>query len=140
MKIIKERGTETRTWLEHSFRWANTPGWCGYSFSVNEQGELIDKDNECAAENYRLCVSGQMTDSMDRGNRLIDEGVVKRSRTYRTDAVGVCACGAHVELYDQYMGACECPACGQWHNLSGQELLPPRHWEENVYGDYEYEY
>lgn len=46
----------------------------------------------------------------------------------RPCAIGECKCGAEVPLMDQYMGACECPGCGQWYNLSGQELLPPEEW------------
>jgi hypothetical protein len=29
------------------------------------------------------------------------------------------------------MGANECPHCGQWYNVFGQELLPPDQWEED---------
>lgn len=40
-------------------------------------------------------------------------------------------CGARVDLdgYD-YMGAVQCPKCGQWYNLNGEELLPPDQWGE----------
>ena len=130
MKIIKERGTETVTWLEHSFRWSDTPGWDGYSFKINEKGELLDKLNATLSSNYGRCVSGQIRHPRDESKRIIDEGVTRRHQTYITDAVGLCACGAHVELYDQYYGACSCPSCGQWYNLAGQHLLPPRQWEE----------
>ena len=135
MTIVKERGIETETWREHNFRWANTPGWAGFSFPVNEKGELLN-DNEYARENYRLCVAGQMVDK--DSNPIIDEGITRQSRKYRTNAEGRCRCGETVELYDQYMGACECPKCGQWYNLSGQELVPPRYWEEND-GDGDFE-
>ena len=36
-----------------------------------------------------------------------------------------------VYLYDRYRAACQCPKCGRWYNLFGQELLPPEMWEED---------
>ena len=55
--------------------------------------------------------------------------------TYTEYARAICECGKEIELYAQYMGACECPHCGRWHNLFGQELLPPEQW-----GDTDYDY
>ncbi len=60
----------------------------------------------------------------------------KYTNTYTAPAVGKCKCGEEFELIDEYMGACQCPKCNQWHNLFGQELLPPDRWEKNL-GDYE---
>ena len=51
---------------------------------------------------------------------------------------GTCNCGHKIELYDRYLGACECPYCGQWWNLFGQELKNPEHW--NDYGEMDYDY
>lgn len=48
---------------------------------------------------------------------------------YTEPAHGTCICGTEVELYDQYYAACQCPNCGRWYNLFGQELLPPEQWE-----------
>ena len=53
--------------------------------------------------------------------------------SYIENAVGKCICGNEVELYDQYQGACECPECGRWYNLFGQELLNPEYWEHDEY-------
>ena len=48
-------------------------------------------------------------------------------------AIALCECGKEIYLnYD----AEECPYCGRLHNLSGQELLPRKYWEE----DWDYEY
>lgn len=44
-------------------------------------------------------------------------------------AHGTCECGNEVYLFDMYMGACECPECGRWYNLFGQELNPPSTWD-----------
>lgn len=54
----------------------------------------------------------------------------REANGYKPPAYGTCHCGGTVELTDEYMGACECPNCGQWYNLFGQELLPPDMWEE----------
>ena len=43
-------------------------------------------------------------------------------------ATGVCECGHRIALWDEYMGACECPHCGRWYNLFGQELNHPDTW------------
>ena len=48
---------------------------------------------------------------------------------YKEPAHGTCICGEEVSLWDQYYGACECPKCGRWYNLFGQELVAPEHWE-----------
>ena len=49
----------------------------------------------------------------------------------RTASVGRCKCGEKVVLMGLYMGACDCPSCGQWYNVSGQELKDPSEWEED---------
>jgi hypothetical protein len=43
-------------------------------------------------------------------------------------AVGVCACGAHVEL-DRFTNTCE---CGRDYNSSGQLLAPREFWGEET--------
>ena len=43
-----------------------------------------------------------------------------------------------IEMYNAYMGACECPCCGQWYNLFGQSLIDPKYWyedEDDYYSD-----
>lgn len=57
--------------------------------------------------------------------------VIKQTRSYKELAHGLCDCGEEVYLTNQYMGACECPGCGKWYNLFGQELTPPEQWEED---------
>lgn len=57
--------------------------------------------------------------------------VVKRwKRTIIEPAHGTCPCGETVYLTDEYIGACQCPRCGRWYNLYGQELIPPEYWED----------
>jgi predicted RNA-binding Zn-ribbon protein involved in translation (DUF1610 family) len=47
------------------------------------------------------------------------------------NAKALCSCGETIELYDQYLGACDCPNCGQWYSMSGQALIKPQYWEED---------
>lgn len=49
---------------------------------------------------------------------------------YREPNSGVCHCGHRIELYNEYLGACECPYCGQWWNIFGQELKPVEQWKD----------
>jgi hypothetical protein len=135
IKIIKERGYESRAWLQHNFHWEDKPD-SGFTFEVNEKGECIT-ENDSAQENFVLCKTGLITSGT--GGKIVDGGVRKVSHKYATNAVGVCVCGEQVELYNQYMRACECSNCGQWYNLSGQELMPPRYWHDDG-GDWEDDY
>ena len=41
-------------------------------------------------------------------------------------SVARCYCGAHITLD----GDSECERCGRLYNSAGQELMPPRAWEE----------
>ena len=95
--------------------------------------KFIDKITEIserlALENYKWCL-----ENPDRFVRF--DKVVKESWIVRNDAHGTCHCGNEVYLYDEYYGACQCDKCGQWYNLSGQELLPPEDWQENLDDDY----
>lgn len=93
----------------------------GFSFPCNEFGELLPL-NEYAQKNYDNAM--QHPECFSVFNELN-----RRTRHHWEPATGTCRCGEHIELYDQYMGACECPNCGQWYNMYGQELLPPQQWE-----------
>lgn len=56
----------------------------------------------------------------------------------REPASGICRCGKHILLIDQYLGACSCPDCGQWYNIFGLELKPVERWNDCGEMDYEY--
>lgn len=103
----------------------------GFAFPCDENGVLLDGVPECAMENYKWCL--ERPDKFVRFNK-----VVKNERRVRENAYGTCACGNKVELYDEYYGACQCEKCGQWYNLSGQELLPPEDWQENFDDEYDW--
>lgn len=61
--------------------------------------------------------------------------VVKYQWDYFDPAIAECACGKQIALENEYLGACQCPKCGQWYNLFGQELVDPEYWndEEECY-------
>lgn len=96
----------------------------GYWFPCDENGCLLEgeEQNPEAHKNYRYCLS--------HPEKFVGfNEIIRDERLVRDNAHGTCICGKDVELYDQYYGACECPGCGKWYNLFGQELLPPECWE-----------
>ena len=94
-----------------------------YSFPTKD-GINPEGLSPMAAESYARCKKGVETGEM--------EGPFYRNLQwkYTANAHGICECGKDIELYDQYLGACECPHCGRWHNMFGQELNEPAGWEE----------
>lgn len=96
----------------------------GYEFPCDSEGNLLPDINEAARKNYELCMQHPE-------KYIVYNEVHKRKTTYREPTTGLCSCGERVELWNQYYGACECPKCGKWYNLFGQELLPPDQWEED---------
>lgn len=98
-------------------------GFNGFAFPCNEAGELSAELSEAAKTNFVFCVNHP-----EQFTRF--DKVIKRTHSYTDNAHGICECGNSVELWSQYMGACQCSKCGQWYNLFGQELLPPSDWEE----------
>lgn len=95
----------------------------GFAFPCDESGHLLPSATDAAAENYLWCMAHP--DDFVRWNRILCH-----KRKYRENASGVCSCGKRIQLWNEYAGACECPNCGQWYNLFGQELLRPEAWSE----------
>ena len=56
--------------------------------------------------------------------------IIERGAEYRRSPALVrdTHCGEEFYLQDEYLGACECPRCGQWFNLFGQEVTNPSSW------------
>ncbi len=96
-------------------------GHNGYSFPCDEHGNPLPDMYDSAKENYKWCM--QHPEKFVRFNK-----VDRMVRHYRDPRHGTCKCGETVYLTNEYMGACSCWKCGQWYNLSGQELLPPDEW------------
>lgn len=98
----------------------------GFGFPCDKNGKLLESEEENPEihRNYHDCM--KHPERFKRFNRI-----VRLERRVRDDAYGTCICGERVELWDQHMGACECPNCGRWYNLFGQELLPPAYWGDD---------
>ena len=93
----------------------------GYAFPCDMSGYLQPMSDEAKA-NYEKCMASP--DEFIRYNEF-----VKCQNTYTEAAHGTCLCGADVEIWNQYYGACQCENCGRWYNQFGQNLLPPEQWE-----------
>lgn len=101
----------------------------GFSFPCDCTGRVFKDLPDAAKENCKWCLAHP--EKFER----FDE-IVEYKYTVKDDAHGTCHCGNEVYLHDMYYGACQCDQCGQWYNLSGQELRPPEDWEENLDDDY----
>lgn len=110
---------ETTVWYELCF---DDGRYNGFGFPCDEQGNVPEDMNPAAKENYAWCL--EHPERFYRFNK-----VDRHEQTFRNPDHGTCHCGATVYLQNEYMGACQCERCGQWYNLSGQELLPPDQWE-----------
>lgn len=97
----------------------------GFSFDCDANGNLLPGLTECAMENYRWCM-----EHPEEFPRKWNEFVVYPN-SWTEPAHGDCVCGTQVELYNQYRGACQCPKCGRWYNLFGQNLIAPEYWEDD---------
>ena len=97
----------------------------GFWFPCDKDGNMPDDMPDSARSNLKRCLA-------DPGRFVRSGEVVSTSHSYRAPDRGICSrCGTEIELTNEYMGACSCPECGQWYNLFGQELMPPRHWRED---------
>lgn len=129
MEITNPRHLKEEIWYERNFKNKQIKiGWAGFSFSCDKEGNLIpslegDKINQIRLENFNDCLK--------HPEDFQDEGVKEKRRSYYTNAEGICECGKTIELYNEYLGACECPFCGTWHNLFGQVLTNPEEWNKN---------
>lgn len=120
MEVIKERTPVKETFYQINFFPLETGEICA-GYYCNEEGEIQkDKNSPQAYENY----------FKDLENPNLGHSVRHYTRRYYENAIGKCSCGEEVELYDQYMGACECPKCKRWYNTFGQELNPPETWKD----------
>lgn len=96
----------------------------GSAFPCDEHGNvLFDKMQEPAVRNYRRCLELGPDHFPVAFNKV--ERIVRR---WREPSSGICECGKRIELFNEYLGASECPYCGRWHNLFGQLLNNPETW------------
>lgn len=101
----------------------------GFAFSCDAAGIISKSLAPEARENCIWCLKHpEMFERFDE--------VIEYRYKIKDPAHGTCHCGNEVYLRDEYYGACMCDKCGQWYNLSGQELLPPEEWQEDLDEDY----
>ena len=98
----------------------------GFAFPCDANGQILvnEKTNPAAVKNYNWCLEHPERFPYDF-NR-----VIKMEHSWKEPNSGTCHCGQKLDLVNEYMGACECPECGQWYNLWGQELKNPERWSE----------
>mgnify|MGYP006872974390 CR=1 FL=1 len=117
---------KTGEWVEHvsyEVRFYYDAGG-GFAFPCDENGKLFinENTNPAAIKNYHWCLKNE-----DKFDYCFNH-VVKQTHSWHEPNSGICHCGQKMELVNEYMGACECPKCGQWYNLFGQELKSPMAW------------
>lgn len=114
-----ERKREKEEYFRRDFQAIGEPNGCGFSFECDADGNPTS-ENEGQKENFKYAIAYP--------EKFKDLGAVHHVHEYTVPAHGTCDCGEIVYLTDQYLGACECPGCGRWYNLFGEELLPPEEW------------
>lgn len=92
---------------------------CGFQFDVIEGDPVFLC--ETAKKNFQYCLI--------HPEEYEDKGIIIQKESYWQEARAICECGKEILLHNAYHGAGQCEHCGRWHNLSGQELLPPEYWE-----------
>lgn len=125
IKIIKEREPKEKVDYSIEFDYRDNSGG-GFTFPCDINGNpLFDKMPDVAQENYKHCINDT--------KRFYSPYIKKHTYHWVEPAIGECVCGEQVMLENQYMGACQCPKCGQWYNIYGQSLIPPKYWEDDEY-------
>lgn len=92
---------------------------CGFQFDVVE-GKTVFQC-KAAQKNFQYC--------LEHPWEYEDKGIVTQRESGWQEARAICECGKEIFLQGTYMGASQCGYCGRWHNLFGQELLPPESWD-----------
>ena len=126
LKIIKEREPKESVTYSLEFDYRDDSGG-GFTFPCDASGSLkVNEMTKEAQANYYKCL-------LDDTKRFYEPYIKTHTHHWVEPAVGECVCGEEVVLENQYMGACQCPKCGQWYNIYGQSLIPPEYWEDDEY-------
>jgi len=145
MKIIRQRERVESVSYTRSFEYEDMPG-AGFGFDCDEHGNVntatvpLDSWEACMRGEIEVIrgashhwVNGELERVEGTGRRvvikLIDMGAIEHRHSYVEPAVGVCACGALVEL-DRFTNTCG--RCERDYNSSGQELAPREFWGEET--------
>ena len=120
IEIINPRHTEEI--VDYRIEFTDIDG-NGYSFPCDENGNLLPFVTDAAEKNYNNSLAHPELFAIYNAFKIY-------RRTFTAPAVASCHCGSKVTLENQYQGACECPECGRWYNLFGQELIDPEGWDD----------
>lgn len=123
-KIIK--GTHIHR-IDYMYEFTDEDG-CGFAFPCDSHGNIWTENlTDEAFDNLMAC----MAHSTD----FYFTGIREYPFDYTEDDIGICKCGGEVILdrENNYYGAVQCPECGRWYNLFGQELNDPSTWDD--FGD-----
>jgi len=122
-RILSERKAVTDREKRIEFDLRGHEG-AGATFAADDSWNVVfdPRYEEAQRNTYEYCASHP--NEYDGPFRRVIE------HTRVEDAVAECECGKRIELWDQYLGASECPCCGRWHNLFGQTLVDPKYWED----------
>ena len=124
MRIIEE---ETRS---YTLVYEDDQGE-GYAFPCDEDGHILW--GECYDPDVTKKSIAKCKASPDRWTGKAGEVV---TLAYR-EIYGICpCCGRRVYFggsgWAASAGVAECD-CGKWYNIFGEEILPPKPWEENYW-------
>lgn len=136
IKIISERHREFKTSFELCFDLKGEPAGNGYAFPLFKGStKVIPCKEDMETLEYIPCAEEEcpwwenyIKVKDDREN-YEEPYIHKDSYSWIEPAKAICYCGNEIYLDDEYMGACECPHCGRWYNMFGQELNRPEMWE-----------
>lgn len=136
IKMISPRHKETYIQFRLQFDLKGEPKGNGYSFPLLNKSVPVPC-KEISPLEYIECSEEECpwwhnyTRIKDDREKYNEPYIYIDKHSWTEPAKGICHCGKMVYLTDEYMGACECPNCGQWYNMFGQELNNPCEWEED---------
>ena len=144
IKIISERHRESHTEYILQFDLIGERKGNGYGFPLLSKDAAIIplKESETESNKYVPCSEEDCTWwksylSVKEDREHYKEPYVDKNAWYCTEpAHALCKCGTEILLEDDYMGACQCPSCGQWYNLFGEEVKDPDKWEDDSDDEY----
>ena len=100
---------------------------CGYAFPCDKDGRILYTLSDTAKKSLAYCKAHpERWTAESREGRVVH--IIRRVR------YGLCpSCGRRVYLggsgWAVYLGSAECE-CGQWYNVFGQAIKPPKEWDE----------
>lgn len=124
VEIIKAAHKEFMSEQSLEYRYRDNPE-AGYTFEWD--GEKVVFAIPEAEKNYIWC--------KEHPEEVECLGVVTNTWSCRVPTLARCECGEEIYLKDEYYGSCQCPNCGRWYSMFGDELNSPENWTEDLEPD-----